>query len=250
MVSCLTPTTPVTARPSKQQTFEMAGVAPGRRILDLGCGAGADAIAMARQLGGAGEIVGVDWSPERVVEARRRAEGTGLPVRFEVADPTALPFPDNSFDGGRAEGLFQHLSHPEDALAELVRVSRPGAPVVVTDPDYGTSILDLDDRTTAGKVQAFMAGLPVNPWSGRRLPGMFRRAGLTDILVHVDFLPFNLVMLKEEMRLPEALAAMACQELITAAEARSLMADLERRAREGTLFGGTFIFTVAGHKQV
>lgn len=239
-----------TARVFKQQSFEMAGLAPGRRILDLGCGTGEDALAMARQLGGSGEIVGVDRSPRRVEEARRRAEGTGLPVRFEVADPTALSFPDNSFDGCRADGLFQHLSHPEDALVELVRVSRPGAPVVVTDPDYGTSILDLDDRTTAGKVQAFLAGLQVNPWSGRRLPGMFRRAGLADILVHVDFQPFNLIMLKEQVHLPEALAAMTSQGLITAEEAGNLMAELERRAMEGTLFGGTFVFTVAGHKQV
>lgn len=96
----------------KQQSFEMAGLAPGRRILDLGCGTGADALAMARQLGGSGEIVGVDRSPGRVEEARRRAEGTGLPIRFEVADPTALSFPDNSFDGCRAEGLFHHSPSP------------------------------------------------------------------------------------------------------------------------------------------
>lgn len=249
-MSCLTPTSPVAARPYKQQTFEMAGVAPGRRILDLGCGAGNDAIAMARQLGGAGEIVGVDRSRRKIAAARLRAQGTGLPVRFEVADPTALPFPDNSFDGCRADGVFQNLSNPEAALAELVRVGRPGAPVVVTDPDYGTSILDLHDRLIASKVHAFLSGLPANPWSGRRLPGMFRRAGLTDILVHVDFLPFNLIMLKEQMRLPEVLQTLQSQGVITAGEAAGLMAELELRAAEGTLFGGTFFFTAAGHKKI
>lgn len=128
-------TASVEGRTYKRLTYELVGLGPNRRILDLGCGTGEDAIAMARQIGGPGEVVGVDLSEMMVAEARRRAEGMALSVRFEVVNADALPFPDNALDGCRADRVVQHLSDPEAALAEMVRVARPGAPVVVTDPD-------------------------------------------------------------------------------------------------------------------
>lgn len=233
----------------KRQTYELVGLGPHRRILDLGCGTGKDTIAMARQMGGSGEVVGVDLRETMVAEARRCAEGMGLPVRFEVANAVSLPFPDSSFDGCRADQVFQHLSDPEAALAEMVRVVRPGSPIVVTDPDYGSAVLDVHDRTVARKIQAFLSDMTANPWSGRRLSGMFRRAGLTDNLVRVIFWPFNLPELKE-FHLLEALQMMQEQSLITAEEAKSFMAELESRAAEGTFFGGNCFFIVAGHKAI
>lgn len=238
------------AQEYKRQTYELIGVAPGRRILDLGCGTGDDAIGMARQMGGSGEVVGIDLSEAMVAEARRRAGAAGLPVRFEVASALSLPFSDNSFDGCRADRVFQHLPDPGAALAEMVRVVRPGAPVVVTDPDYGSAVLDVLDRSLARKIHAFLSELPANPWSGRRLPGMFRRAGLTDVLVRVDFWPFNLAGLKEQFHLPDVLPMMQTQGLITAAEAETFVAEQESRTADGTFFGGVSFFIVAGHKAI
>lgn len=100
----------------------------------------------------------------------------------------------------------------------------------------------------ARKVQAFLSDLTANPWSCRRLPAMFRRAGLTDILVRIMFWPFNLPELKQ-VHLPGALRMMQAQSLITAEEGESFMAELESRA-EGTFFGGNCFFIEAVHKAI
>lgn len=232
----------------KRRTYELAGVSPGSRILDLGCGTGQDVVAMARLVGSDGEVVGIDRSQAMVWEARRRAEGAGLPVRFQVADATALPFPDNHFDGCRADRLFQHLAEPEQALAELVRVVRPGGSVVVTDPDYGSAMIDLSDIQLGRRVKAFLIDLVANPWSGRRLPAMFRTAGLVDRTLSMELWRLDLAALTEQFHLREALALMQHQGLITGAEATGLMTELEARSAAGLFFAATAFFTVAGTK--
>jgi len=237
-----------TAQAYKPRTYELVGAAAGRRLLDLGCGTGDDATAMARQVGPGGEVVGVDLSKAMVEEARRRAGGLGLPLRFEVADALALPFADQSFDGCRADRVFQHLGDPEGALAELVRVARPGAPVVVTDPDFGSAMLDVNDRALARRVQAFVSELVANPWSGRRLPGLFRVAGLTEIQLNLSFWPFDLDALNASFHLSEALPVMQGRGLISAAEAEAFLAELAARQAEGRFFGGVTFFVVAGRK--
>src|SRR5262245_65510257 len=67
--------------------FREAGIGPGMRVLDVGCGAGDVAFAVARIVGPSGAVVGVDRSPEAVLLASRRAEADGLEnVTFRVAD--------------------------------------------------------------------------------------------------------------------------------------------------------------------
>lgn len=232
----------------KRRTYELVGASPGRRILDLGCGAGDDAIAMARQVGSWGEAVGVDKSEAMVNEARRRATGQGLPVRFEVGDAMALPFADNSFDGCRADRVFQHLADPERALAELVRVARPGAPIVIADMDHGSTMVDMDDRHLARKVKVYVSDLIANPWAGRRLPGMFRAAGLTDVRVMAEFWRHDLEGLKRSVPLADILRRMAAERVITAAEAEAVMTELESREAEGRFFMGAAFFVVVGNK--
>jgi ubiquinone/menaquinone biosynthesis C-methylase UbiE len=101
-------------------------VRPGGRYLDVGCGTGDDARGLAGLVGPSGEVVGIDSSEAMIAEARRRAEGSGLPVAFESADAHRLPFADGAFDGCRVERVLQHLADPQQAVREMARVTRPG----------------------------------------------------------------------------------------------------------------------------
>lgn len=236
------------ARIYKRRTYELAGTARGRRILDLGCGTGQDAIALAHIVGKEGEVVGIDRSEAMIREARQRAAGLDLPVRFEVGDASALPFPDNHFDGCRADRVFQHLADPEAALAELVRVVRPGGSVVVTDPDYGSAMIDVSDIHLARRVKTFLSDLVANPWSGRRLHGMFQGAGLLDLTLSMQIWQTDLAGLTEQFHLHEALAVMEQKGLITGAEAAGLIAELEARSATGRFFSASAFFIVSGTK--
>ena len=128
----------------KLQSYKYLEVKNGSHILDVGCGTGEDVRALAQHVGNTGRVVGVDSSEVMIVEAQKRANGLNLPVEFFVGNAHQLDFTE-SFDGCRADLTFQNLDNPQQALAELVRVARPGARIVLSEPDWETFIINADD---------------------------------------------------------------------------------------------------------
>lgn len=95
----------------------------GRRVLEIGCGAGGDLARFAR----AGAIVtGIDLSPRSLALTRRRFELAGLEADLRVADAEALPFPDGSFDLVYSWGVLHHTPDTPRAVREVGRVLVPG----------------------------------------------------------------------------------------------------------------------------
>jgi ubiquinone/menaquinone biosynthesis C-methylase UbiE len=75
---------------SKQIIMDGLRLRGAERVLDVGCGMGADVFDLAARVGPAGHVTGVDLSTSLIAEACRRAEGRNLPVTFEVGDAQAL----------------------------------------------------------------------------------------------------------------------------------------------------------------
>jgi SAM-dependent methyltransferase len=159
----------------KARGAELLEPGPEGRYLDIGCGTGADALQLAGQAGCS--VAGVDRSQTMIGEARRRGLTDAV-----VADAPQLPFPADEFDGAWADRTFQHLADPPAALAELVRVVRPGGTVVIADPDYATQVVNIPDQELAERVLGFRAG--VGHWRlAHQMPRLCAEAGLADILV-------------------------------------------------------------------
>jgi ubiquinone/menaquinone biosynthesis C-methylase UbiE len=109
--------------PLARELVEAVEVRPGAQVLDVACGTGHVALEAARTIC---DVTGIDYVPELVEVARRRAQAEGLDVQFQVADAEALPFADGSFDFVlSAIGVMFTADH-ERAAAELVRVCRRG----------------------------------------------------------------------------------------------------------------------------
>jgi SAM-dependent methyltransferase len=108
-----------------------AQILTGRSVLDAGCGSGYG-FAIMRE-GGAGELTGVDVDPEAVAAARVQAEPHGATV--VEGDLLALDLPDDSFDAAVCFETIEHLRSPEQGLAELRRVVRPGGMLLVSSPN-------------------------------------------------------------------------------------------------------------------
>src|SRR6478752_10700043 len=85
----------------------------GRRVLEVGCGAGVD---LARFAKGGAIVTGVDLAPSAIELARANFDQQGLQGRFEVADGEDLPFPDNSFDLVYAHGVVQYTANPRQLV--------------------------------------------------------------------------------------------------------------------------------------
>ncbi len=100
---------------------DLAGVAAGRRVLDVGCGPGALAAELVRRLG-ARAVTAVDPSDTFVEAARERLPG----VRVERALAERLPFPDAAFDAALAQLVVHFMADPVAGLREMARVTRTG----------------------------------------------------------------------------------------------------------------------------
>jgi SAM-dependent methyltransferase len=111
--------------------LDLIPAAPGERWLDAACGPGLVARGLAPRVG---RVEGVDMTPAMVELAAREAarEGIGNAV-FALADATALPYADASFDGAVTRFSLHHIPVPGRVVAELRRVVRPGGAVVLAD---------------------------------------------------------------------------------------------------------------------
>jgi ubiquinone/menaquinone biosynthesis C-methylase UbiE len=105
--------------------LDAAGVAEGSQVLDLCCGTGLVAAAASQR----GAVpTGLDFSPAMLAEARR----THPYLRFDEGEAEALPYPDRSFDAVVANLGIHHVPRPEKAIAEALRVLRPGGRLTFT----------------------------------------------------------------------------------------------------------------------
>lgn len=168
----------------KSRIQDLLEPGPGQRLLDVGCGTGVDVLALADRVAPGGSVSGVDMSGELVAEATGRVPD-GVAADFRVADASALPFPDHTFDGTRAERVLQHVPDPGRAIAELVRVTRPGGRVLAADPDHGMWALDMSDRALTRTLMSWWVDNVPNPWMGRQLAGLLRAAGVEDVRIEL-----------------------------------------------------------------
>ena len=119
----------------RQKTINLARIQPGEKVLDVGCGTGTLAMEVARRVGRAGSIAGIDPSTEQIAWARSKAARHNVSVEFQIGVIEQLPFPDQTFDVVLSTLMMHHLpeSLKRQGLAEIGRVLKPGGRLVIAD---------------------------------------------------------------------------------------------------------------------
>jgi ubiquinone/menaquinone biosynthesis C-methylase UbiE len=116
--------------------FALPWLKPGMQVLDLGCGPGTITLGLA-DTAFPGTVTGLDTEEIAVRRAQQLAEGLeAVNASFRTGSAYRLPFADETFDFVFSHALFEHLSRPLEALAEIRRVLRPAGFAALCSPDW------------------------------------------------------------------------------------------------------------------
>lgn len=166
----------------------------GARVLEPGCGVGAQTITLARRNPEAA-FTAIDVAADSVTEARQRAHAAGVNnVAFAQADVTDLPFASGSFDHVFVCFLLEHLPAPEQTLTALGALLRPGGTMTVLEGDHGSAYFHPDSqaaREVIGCQIELQARAGGDAMIGRRIYPLLVEAGLGQVwvsprMVYVD----------------------------------------------------------------
>jgi SAM-dependent methyltransferase len=173
-----------------QRSLTLAAMAlcPGERVLDVGVGPGLLAYEMALVVGEAGRVAGIDASEPMIEMARQRCREQSW-TDLRIADATAVPFGDASFDAVVSTQVYEYVDNLPEALAEVARVLRPGGRVFILDTDWDTAIWHTGDRARMRRVLDAWEGHLHDPCLPRTLGPKLEAAGLR--VVRRDVIPLS-----------------------------------------------------------
>lgn len=163
----------------KRRLLATAKLRPGFRVLDVGCGTGTLAI-MAMRVEPQIYFVGIDGFPAAIEIARAKAARSGVATEFHLGLAQQLPYRDHCFDRVLSTLSFHHLTHQGkiEALAEIIRVLRPGGELHVADFGLPANWLM---RAAFSLVRKFDGTETTEDNVAGRLPEMIGQAGLENV---------------------------------------------------------------------
>jgi ubiquinone/menaquinone biosynthesis C-methylase UbiE len=171
--------------PDSAALLDRVGLWPGQSAIDLGCGPRGILDLLVGRVSPGGRVVGLDSDPAHTAMAAEFASDRRLSgVEIVTADARHTGLPPGSFDLVHARTLLINLPEPAEAVAEMVRLAKPGGVVAVAEPDTEHALcyppLLAFDRTGEIFRVAFRRN-GADPALGRRVPELFRQAGLTNV---------------------------------------------------------------------
>ncbi len=168
----------------KATARERSGIAPGKRVLDVGCGFGLETARLAALVEPGGRVAGIDKSARFIEEAEKRAAAARLEIDYRSGDAEALPYDDASFDSVRIERALCYLTDPAAAVREMMRVLKPGGSLAIIEPDFVTKNVNLPHRDLVRRVLDYETSTAVvTNWVPGLLFGLLQDLGLEELRI-------------------------------------------------------------------
>jgi SAM-dependent methyltransferase len=233
----------------RQASFDALRPGPGETIVDIGCGNGMLTAELARAVGPAGSVIGIDPSSDMQAAAKNRC-GDYVCVEFLEGYANSLPLADGIADKAVSVQVFEYIEDVEGALEEALRCLKPGGRLVISDLHFGSFIWYSDEpgrmsRMIASWDEHFVSGsLPA------RLPGLLKAKGqiveavlpvtLTDHELKPDGIAITMMHLMKHYAISN--------DLVEEAVAQAWFDEQEKLASEGRFFFSITQFVVVGRK--
>jgi SAM-dependent methyltransferase len=166
--------------------LEHLGLQPGETVVDLGSGAGIDALIAARAVGPEGHVIGIDMTPEMVAKATANAATAGVDhVEFRAGRLEALPVDDGTVDAITSNCVINLVPDKSKVFAEIHRVLKPGGRLVVSDVMLDGELPEIITRDVMAYIGCVSGAIQREDYLA-----MLTAAGLSDIEIvkDVDFI--------------------------------------------------------------
>jgi ubiquinone/menaquinone biosynthesis C-methylase UbiE len=162
------------------------------RLVEFGCGAGKMGGVLLPLLSSGSTYTGIDQSSSLISKARQIWARAPFQAEFHEGDIFSMPFPDNSFDVALSHTVLMHVPHPEQALQEMIRVTRPGGMVITCEANRNahTALLHIEETNhqetvplelfqTINRQIRKRTGVDHN--IGIKMPVLMHKAGLVNV---------------------------------------------------------------------
>ncbi len=207
-----------------QNFLARAGVARGKRILEIGCGPGSMTTWLAKQVGATGQVIAMDSSEKQIEIAKELVEGNGITnVQFVCSTVEALDMQKDFFDLAYSRLLLMHLKDPKEALVRLKKYLKPGGVIACEEP-HSSSLMTVPRNEIVERLNELFIQLG-------KLQGFDFDIGdkLYSMLIHAGYSELHAIFIQPVISMPEArdFVLMAASEIWPVAVKKGLMSEQE-----------------------
>ena len=173
--------------------FSFFNVQPEEHVLDVGCGTGANAVALAEFLQGRCRITGIDSSEPMLAIARHQLSGFPYEDRisYDSGDAHQLPYKEGTFDSAMMIQVLEYSKDPIGLLRETRRVLKPGGKLFVADTDWDTIVWNSNFKEKTRRIVLLWSDHEADGWQGRKIREYLIRSQFEQIQGEMFFISEN-----------------------------------------------------------
>ncbi|HEV2614879.1 MAG TPA: methyltransferase domain-containing protein [Gammaproteobacteria bacterium] len=231
----------------KERAIQNLKVAPGDKVLELGCGLGHDAETFGELVGPTGSVIAIDSSQKMLARAQRKSQHKN--VSYVHANASSLNYPDKSFDICHADRVLISQPDPWHVLQEAIRLLKPHGKLSVTDCDFGSIVIHPFDEKITPILKDRLQAITLHPLIGRELYQKFHDHGLINIAVTPEpYIVQSFNKLNTMIDVPRILKDLCVLEKVTQAEMEKQLALFNEAEKNKMFLYAIIFFTVQGEK--
>jgi arsenite methyltransferase len=170
-------------RKLRKSYLDLLSVQPGEHVLDVGCGTGANSIALVESLQGNCRVTGIDNSEPMLAIGREnlRKHPFGDRIVLQPGDAHRLSFGDGDFDSAMIIQVLEYSIDPIALLKEIRRVLKDRAKIFVADTDWDTIVWNSTQKEITRRIVSQWSDHEADGWQGRKIVEYLKRTGFMNI---------------------------------------------------------------------